>query len=156
MEPPTDAPESCCPPTGREALLIGKPQDKRQSISEPSHVLFAETPDLLADPLASHCDRFVGHHLRFDEQSIFGRRLDGDPKIRSVHQFGSHRADHHRGMIVREDFSLCNALQRNALQAGRQGTPATGPGRYMRRGCEVLAGDRVVVEYCEAAFLHVA
>ena len=87
--------ESCCPSPGPEASLIREPQDKRQSNSEPSHVLVAETPDLLPDPFASQGDRLVGHHLRFEPQSIFGLGLDGDAKIRSVHQFGSQLADHH-------------------------------------------------------------
>ena len=86
--------------------LIGKPQDKRQSYSEPSHVLAAETPDLVSYPFASHGDGFIGYHLRFAPQSIFGLRLDGNAKIRSVHQFGSQLANHHRGMVLREGVGL--------------------------------------------------
>lgn len=46
-----------------EALLIRKPQDECQGRVEPSHLLVAETPDLLPDPFASDCDRLIGHHL---------------------------------------------------------------------------------------------
>lgn len=63
-------------------------------------------PDLLPDPFASDGDRFIGHHLRFEPQSIFGLRLNGDAKIRSVRQFGSQLANHNRSMILRKGISL--------------------------------------------------
>ncbi len=100
--------------------LIRKPQDKRQSYSEPSHVLAAETPDLMSYPFASDGDWFIGHHLRFEPQSIFGPRLNGDAKIRSVHQFGSQLADHHRSMILREGVGLHDDRRtRLAIVTGR-------------------------------------
>src|SRR5436309_9773556 len=63
-------------------------------------------PDLLPHPFAFHGDRLVGHHLRSKSQSILGLWLDGDAKIRSVHQFGSQLAKHYRGMALRESVSL--------------------------------------------------
>jgi hypothetical protein len=43
----------------------------RQGNSESSHVLVAETPDLLV----RGSDRLIGHHLRFEPRSIFGLGL---------------------------------------------------------------------------------
>jgi antitoxin component of MazEF toxin-antitoxin module len=80
---------------GKVASLIREPQDKRQGSTEPSHILIAETPNLLSDPFASDSDRLIGHHLRCEPQSIFGAGINSDAKIRSVHQFGRQLADHH-------------------------------------------------------------
>src|SRR4051794_15449467 len=85
---------------------IRKPQHERQSNPEPSHVLAAETPDLLSDPFASHGDRLVGHRLRSQSQSILAGWLDGHAKIRGVRQFGSQLADHDGGMSFRESVAL--------------------------------------------------
>ncbi len=68
--------------------------------------LVAEMSDLPPDPFAPHSDRLVGHHLRFEPQSIFRFRLDSDLKIRSVSQLGSQLTDHHRGMVLREGVRL--------------------------------------------------
>src|ERR1700680_451178 len=86
--------------------LIGEPQDKRQSNSEPSHVLVAEMSNLLSDPVASDGNRLVGHHLRFEPQSVFGSRFNANAKIGGVHQIGSQLADHHRGMVLRKGVRL--------------------------------------------------
>ena len=46
----------------------------------------SEDPDIAA----------VGHHLRYELQSILGPRINrDDAKIRSVHQLGGQLADHH-------------------------------------------------------------
>lgn len=67
---------------------IANPRAPRQTpkLFQPSHVLVAEMPDLLPDPFTSDGGRFIGHHLRFEPQSIFGLRLNGDAKIRSIRE----------------------------------------------------------------------
>lgn len=106
-----------------------------------------ETPDLRPDPFAPDGDRLIGHRLRCDPQSIIGLGINGDTKIRSIHQLGSQLAVHHGGVAVRKGVIHDSVSRSDAIDrffeaaivdqtATRRGYGRGLPLRDSRRQCD--------------------
>jgi len=89
-------------------LSVGKSHDEGQRDVETSDVALIEPTDELPDPSSPNCDRFVGHYLGADSQTVSRGWINSDPEVRGIDNRRCHLANHNRGMCFRQRISLDN------------------------------------------------
>jgi len=87
---------------------VGESYDERQCDVETSDVALIEAAYELPDPSSPNCDRFVGHYLGADSQTVSLGWINGDSEVRGIRDLRCHLANHDRGMCFRKRVSLDN------------------------------------------------
>ncbi len=87
---------------------VGESHNECQCDVETSDIALIEAAYELPDPPSSNRDRFVGHYLGADPQTVSLGWINGDPEVWGIHDFRCHLANHDRSMRFRERISLDN------------------------------------------------
>jgi hypothetical protein len=102
------------------AYSVGESYDEGQCNIQPSDVAMIEVAYVLPEPCSPNRDRFVGHYLRADSQTVSPGWINGDPEVRCIHDFRGHLANDDRGMRLRKRVSLDNDRRpRFSIVSGR-------------------------------------
>jgi hypothetical protein len=111
------------------ASAVGESYDEGQYDVETSDVALIEAAYELHAPSSPNHDRFVGHYLGADPQTVSLGWINGDSEVRGIHDLRCHLANHDRGMRFRKRTSLDNNRCPNSVAVSLSMLTATGLAR---------------------------